>query len=81
VLSDVRGQRSFANSACQYLAKNWKPELIFVLQAGVYFTPVDSNGPTKYVPRSVQVDLEAGVCNHVSFHDVVNVKRGSCYCR
>lgn len=33
----------------------------------MYFTPVDSNGPTKYVPRSVQVDLEAGVCNHVSF--------------
>ncbi|KAG9316066.1 beta-tubulin [Chiua virens] len=33
-------------------------------RAGVYFCPVDSNGPTKYVPRSVQVDLESGVCNH-----------------
>ncbi|KAG6337105.1 hypothetical protein ID866_1979 [Astraeus odoratus] len=34
-------------------------------RAGVYFTQVDSNGPTKYVPRSVQIDLEAGVCNHI----------------
>ncbi|KAG6372263.1 beta-tubulin [Boletus reticuloceps] len=34
-------------------------------RAGVYFTPVESNGPTKYVPRSVQVDLESGVCNHL----------------
>ncbi|KAF8135192.1 beta-tubulin [Boletus edulis] len=33
--------------------------------AGVYFTPIESNGPTKYVPRSVQVDLESGVCNHL----------------
>ncbi|KAF8553882.1 beta-tubulin [Imleria badia] len=36
-----------------------------IARAGVYFTPVDSNGPTKYVPRSVQVDLESGVCNHL----------------
>lgn len=36
------------------------------LQAGVYFTQVDSDGPSKYVPRSVQVDLESGVCNRVS---------------
>ncbi|KIJ62875.1 hypothetical protein HYDPIDRAFT_30018 [Hydnomerulius pinastri MD-312] len=36
-----------------------------IARAGVYFTPIDSNGPTKYVPRSVQVDLEAGVCNHI----------------
>ena len=35
-------------------------------QTGVYFTEVESHGPTKYVPRSVQIDLEAGVCNHVS---------------
>ncbi|KAF9223303.1 beta-tubulin [Gyrodon lividus] len=34
-------------------------------RAGVYFTPIDSTGPTKYVPRSVQIDLEAGVCNHI----------------
>ncbi|KAF8839510.1 beta-tubulin 2 [Paxillus ammoniavirescens] len=34
-------------------------------RAGVYFSPVDSAGPTKYVPRSVQIDLEAGVCNHI----------------
>lgn len=32
----------------------------------MYFTEVESQGPTKYVPRSVQIDLEAGVCNHVS---------------
>ncbi|KAI9566893.1 beta-tubulin [Boletus coccyginus] len=32
-----------------------------IARAGVYFTPVESNGPTKYVPRSVQVDLEAGL--------------------
>jgi len=26
---------------------------------------VDSDGPSKYVPRSVQVDLESGVCNRL----------------
>ncbi|KAG1737147.1 beta-tubulin 2 [Suillus paluster] len=36
-----------------------------IARAGVYFTQVDSNGPTKYVPRSVQVDLETGVCNRL----------------
>lgn len=36
-----------------------------IARAGVYFTQVDSSGPTKYVPRSVQVDLEAGVCNRL----------------
>lgn len=37
-------------------------------QAGVYFDEVVGNvgiGATRYVPRSVQVDLEAGVCNKV----------------
>jgi tubulin beta len=34
-------------------------------RAGVYFTPIESSGPTKYVPRSVQIDLEAGVCNQL----------------
>ena len=32
----------------------------------VYFTEVDSPGNSlKYVPRSMQVDLEPGVCNRV----------------
>lgn len=79
VLSDVRGQRSFANSACQYFFSSCKPELIPIPQAGVYFTPVESSGPTKYVPRSVQVDLESGVCNRVSYHNALKVKRGSRY--
>ncbi|KAH7912826.1 beta-tubulin 2 [Hygrophoropsis aurantiaca] len=30
-------------------------------RAGVYFTEVESGGRAKYVPRSVQVDLEAGI--------------------
>lgn len=36
-------------------------------QAGVYFSEIDasSSGVLKYVPRSVQVDLEAGVCDKV----------------
>ncbi|KAL4062879.1 Tubulin/FtsZ, GTPase domain-containing protein [Scleroderma yunnanense] len=34
-------------------------------RTSVYFTQVDSHGPTKYVPRSLQIDLEAGVCNHI----------------
>jgi hypothetical protein len=33
---------------------------------GVYFTEVEGMGATKYVPRSVQIDLEDGVCNRVS---------------
>ncbi|KAF9550038.1 beta-tubulin 2 tubb2 [Agrocybe pediades] len=32
-------------------------------RAGVYFDEVSGGGQTRYVPRSVQVDLEAGVCN------------------
>ncbi|TEB23288.1 beta-tubulin [Coprinellus micaceus] len=34
-------------------------------RVGVYFDEIESQGPTKYVPRSVQVDLEAGVCNKI----------------
>ncbi|EGO24882.1 hypothetical protein SERLADRAFT_468815 [Serpula lacrymans var. lacrymans S7.9] len=34
-------------------------------RAGVYFTQVESGGTTKYIPRSVQLDLESGVCNHI----------------
>jgi len=35
-------------------------------RVGVYFTEVEQAGePTKYVPRSVQVDLEDGVCNQI----------------
>ena len=38
---------------------------MFHEQTGVYFDEVTGNGATRYVPRSVQVDLEAGVCNKV----------------
>ncbi|CCM02224.1 uncharacterized protein FIBRA_04304 [Fibroporia radiculosa] len=32
----------------------------------VFFTEVEqANGPSKYVPRSVQIDLEEGVCSHI----------------
>jgi tubulin beta len=34
-------------------------------RTGVYFTEVESTGATKYVPRSIQVDLEAGVCDRL----------------
>ncbi|KAG6853312.1 Tubulin beta-2 chain [Blastosporella zonata] len=34
-------------------------------RAGVYFAEVDSTKGNKYVPRSVQIDLEAGVCNRI----------------
>lgn len=46
------------------------------LQAGVYFTEVNPDGHSKYVPRSVQVDLEAGVCNRVCAHTVSAMSRG-----
>ena len=37
------------------------------VQVGVYFTEVELSGsPNKYVPRSVQIDLEEGVCDRVS---------------
>lgn len=39
------------------------------LQVGVYFDEIDGTDP-KYVPRSVQVDLEAGVCNQASLRCV-----------
>ncbi|EKM78035.1 hypothetical protein AGABI1DRAFT_60995 [Agaricus bisporus var. burnettii JB137-S8] len=34
-------------------------------RTGVYFTEVEYGGTTRYVPRSVQVDLEAGVCDRL----------------
>ncbi|KAJ3490845.1 hypothetical protein NLI96_g1125 [Meripilus lineatus] len=35
-------------------------------RVGVYFTEVEQSGETtRYVPRSVQIDLEEGVCNHI----------------
>lgn len=33
----------------------------------MYFTEVITDGQSKYIPRSVQIDLEAGVCNRVSY--------------
>ncbi|KAF5362687.1 hypothetical protein D9757_014041 [Collybiopsis confluens] len=32
---------------------------------GVYFNEVENNGAQRYVPRSTQIDLEAGVCNRL----------------
>lgn len=44
-----------------------EPEtLTRILQVGVYFTEVDHGEKIKYVPRSVQLDLEDGVLNRVS---------------
>ncbi|KAF9007507.1 beta-tubulin 2 tubb2 [Cyathus striatus] len=34
-------------------------------RTGVYFDEIDSGSKVKYVPRSIQVDLEAGVCNRL----------------
>ncbi|KAF9478839.1 beta-tubulin 2 tubb2 [Pholiota conissans] len=34
-------------------------------RAGVYFDEIIDGSTTRYVPRSVQVDLEAGVCNRL----------------
>lgn len=37
-----------------------------LVRAGVFFTEVENQGSeTKYVPRSVQIDLEAGVCDRI----------------
>lgn len=39
---------------------------LFRLKVGVYFNEVEHSGKAmKYVPRSVQIDLEAGVCDRV----------------
>ncbi|KAJ3884865.1 beta-tubulin 2 [Lentinula edodes] len=34
-------------------------------RAGVYFTEIETGGVQRYVPRSTQIDLEAGVCNRL----------------
>lgn len=34
-------------------------------QVGTYFTEVESSGQHRYVPRSIQVDLEVGVLDRV----------------
>jgi len=49
----------------------------FCRQAGVYFDEITggSDETTRYVPRSVQIDLETGVCNAVSGLLVERLKR------
>lgn len=42
------------------------------IQVGVYFNEIESSSATKYVPRSVQIDLEDGVCNRVSIGSAAN---------
>ena len=40
----------------------------------MYFTEVEQSGEaTRYVPRSVQIDLEEGVCNHVGVPDLATL--------
>jgi tubulin beta len=35
------------------------------VQVDTYFSEVNSESAAKYVPRSVQIDLEAGVCDRL----------------
>lgn len=37
----------------------------YTSQVDVFFTEVNQQGHSRYVPRSVQIDLENGVCSHV----------------
>ena len=37
----------------------------YFLQVETYFSEVESGSVSKYVPRSVQIDLEAGVCDRL----------------
>ena len=39
--------------------------LTSLLKVETYFTEVNAGSVAKYVPRSVQIDLEAGVCDRV----------------
>jgi hypothetical protein len=68
LLSDVsrQGSSSATKSQLSFL-KTRLLLTLFCLQAGVYFDEITGGpgGTTRYVPRSVQVDLEAGVCNKV----------------
>jgi Tubulin/FtsZ family, GTPase domain len=38
---------------------------IISVQVETYFSEVNSGSTAKYVPRSVQIDLEAGVCDRL----------------
>ncbi|KAM6489159.1 beta-tubulin 2 tubb2 [Amanita muscaria] len=44
-------------------------------RVGVYFTQVDLDSGPKFVPRSVQIDLEAGVCNKIRSGSLGNLFR------
>lgn len=62
----VQRIRSFTTSA----RKNFGAQISILLtektkQVGVYFSEIESQGVQRYVPRSTQIDLEAGVCNRV----------------
>ncbi|KAG8949793.1 Tubulin beta-2 chain [Tulasnella sp. 424] len=36
-----------------------------IARVGVYFSTVESQGKTRHIPRSTQIDLESGVCNRI----------------
>jgi hypothetical protein len=38
---------------------------LFLVQVETYFSEINSGSTAKYVPRSVQIDLEAGVCDRL----------------
>ncbi|KAL1949689.1 hypothetical protein VTO73DRAFT_8570 [Trametes versicolor] len=50
-----------------------------IARVGVYFTEVQSSGANKYVPRSVQVDLENGVCDRIRSGPLGNLFRPDTY--
>jgi len=46
-----------------------------IQRVGVYFSEIESSSATKYVPRSVQIDLEDGVCNRIRGGEMGNLFR------
>ena len=52
--------------------------LLCLGKLNVYFTEVESNNVKKYVPRSVQVDLEVGVTNRVRLKNYTYISLLEC---
>jgi tubulin beta len=48
-------------------------------RVGVYFDQVDNQGSIRYVPRSVQIDLEQGVCNAIKSGPIGTLFRPDTY--
>ncbi|KIK58042.1 hypothetical protein GYMLUDRAFT_45597 [Collybiopsis luxurians FD-317 M1] len=64
-VGEIFWQRLLAEHGLDYDGKYKGSDPLQLQRVGVYFNEVNYQGEQRYVPRSTQIDLEAGVCNRL----------------